>query len=202
MNTTRFTIPAIPFWFLRHGETDWNVARRIQGHADTPLNPNGTAQAQAAARVLSQVGIERIISSPLQRAATTAAIVQEYVGAPLHHDERLKERAFGAFEGQLREDILARHQRGPEESYQDLLPPDCESAEALQARIATVLTEHLQAHATQTVLFVGHGAFMAHLCDLLGLDSQQRFANALPYRFTPTAQGWRMTMQPPAVFSE
>lgn len=195
-NTTRLTIPTpIPakgFWFLRHGQTDWNVARRIQGHTDIPLNATGTAQAQAAAQVLQQVGIQRIISSPLQRAAVTAAIVQEHIGAPLHHDERLKERAFGTFEGAFRHEILARHNRGPEDSYQDILPPDCETEPALQARIATVLAEHLSAQTPNTLLFVGHGAFMAHLCELLGLNSQQRFQNALPYRFSPTASGWEM----------
>ncbi|MCA3244625.1 MAG: histidine phosphatase family protein [Alphaproteobacteria bacterium] len=191
-NTTRPPIPPLPFWFLRHGQTDWNVARRIQGHTDIPLNATGTAQAQAAAQVLRQVGIQRIIASPLQRAAVTAAIVQEHVGVPLHHDERLKERAFGAFEGQFRHEILARHNRGPEDSYQDILPPDCESTPALHARIASVLAEQLTAHTPHTVLFVGHGAFMAHLCELLGLNGQQRFQNALPYRFTPLATGWHL----------
>jgi len=191
-NTTRPTIPARPFWFLRHGQTDWNVARRIQGHTDIPLNATGTAQAQAAAQVLRHATIHCIISSPLQRAALTAAIVQEQLGTPLHHDDRLKERAFGAFEGEFRHEILARHNRGPEESYQDILPPDCETADMLQTRIATVLTEHLTAQATNTLLFVGHGAFMAHLCELLGLNGQQRFANALPYQFTPKTSGWQM----------
>jgi broad specificity phosphatase PhoE len=183
----------VPFWFLRHGQTDWNVERRIQGHADIPLNQTGLEQAAQAAQVLRGVGLTRIISSPLARAATTAAIVQEQLGVPLQHDELLKERAFGAFEGQFRHEILARHNRGPEDSYQDILPVDCETAAALQARIATVLANHLEAAETHPLLFVGHGAFMANLCEILGLDSQRRFQNALPYQFMPAICGWELS---------
>ncbi len=194
MNTASYLlIPRLSFWFLRHGQTDWNVARRIQGHTDIPLNQTGLEQAAQAAKVLRGVGLTRIISSPLTRAATTAAIVQEHLGVPLHHDDLLKERAFGAFEGQFRHDILARHNRGPEESYQDILPPDCESTPALQARIASVMATHLQAAEAHPLLFVGHGAFMANLCEVLGLESQIRFQNALPYQFTPAGTGWQMT---------
>jgi probable phosphoglycerate mutase len=182
----------VPFWFLRHGQTDWNVERRIQGHTDIPLNQTGLAQAAQAAKVLRGVGLTKIISSPLTRAATTAAVVHEHIGIPLAHDERLKERAFGAFEGQFRHEILARHGRGPEDSYQDILPADCETDAALQTRIATVLAAHLSAAEAHSLLFVGHGAFMAHLCEILGLDGRQRFQNALPYHFTPVSAGWRL----------
>ncbi len=190
-------IPAVPFWFLRHGETDWNVAHRIQGHTNTPLNATGLAQAEAVAQQLKPMGIARIISSPLQRAADTAAAVQRVLQIPLEHDERLKERYFGAFEGRDRHEILAQHNRPSDALYYDLLPPDSETSAMLQARIAAALSTHLSAHAAHPLLFVGHGAYMAHLCELLGLNSRLRFANALPYHFQPSPTGWAMVPHQP-----
>jgi broad specificity phosphatase PhoE len=116
--------------------------------------------------------------------------VQAHTGLPLAHDDRLKERAFGAFEGQFRKDILERHGRSFHENYHDLLPPDSESADALMTRIGHVVGDYLQSHSHHKLLFVGHGAFMAHLCGLVGLDSAKRFENATPYHFRPAGEAW------------
>jgi len=83
-------LPSRAFFFLRHGQTDWNAQGRIQGHTNTPLNDTGRAQARAAAGLLADRTIARIISSPLDRALKTATIVAERLHLPLHVDERLK----------------------------------------------------------------------------------------------------------------
>ena len=61
-------IPPAPFFFLRHGETDWNRERRLQGNIDVPLNATGLAQAEAAAKRLVGAGVATIVASPLARA--------------------------------------------------------------------------------------------------------------------------------------
>ena len=61
--SNRTMIPKRPFYFLRHGQTDWNLEGRYQGHSDIPLNATGIAQAQAAAESLGDVPIGRIVSS-------------------------------------------------------------------------------------------------------------------------------------------
>ena len=68
------TLIRTPFWFLRHGETDWNAQGLSQGNVDIPLNATGIAQAHAAAPLLRNRGISHIVASPLSRAHDTAKI--------------------------------------------------------------------------------------------------------------------------------
>jgi probable phosphoglycerate mutase len=63
------------FYFVRHGETDWNKAKKIMGQSDIPLNENGILQAQAVAEKIQALAIDVIVSSPLKRAWTTAEII-------------------------------------------------------------------------------------------------------------------------------
>ena len=87
------------FWFLRHGETDWNAEGRSQGHTDIPLNAVGISQARRAALALVDRGIATIIASPLSRALHTAEIVAEALALPVATDAGLMEVGFGVEEG-------------------------------------------------------------------------------------------------------
>ncbi|MDO4606756.1 MAG: histidine phosphatase family protein [Bowdeniella nasicola] len=87
---------------LRHGQTDYNVARRVQGNIDIALNAAGIAQASAAADSLAAYleGHEvQVVSSPLGRAVVTAQAVADRLGVELLIDEAFRERSFGRFEG-------------------------------------------------------------------------------------------------------
>ena len=68
------------FWFLRHGETDWNARNLSQGNTDIPLNEVGRAQAVNAAKLLRTRGIRSIVSSPLSRAHDTALQAAQQTG--------------------------------------------------------------------------------------------------------------------------
>lgn len=92
-------ISHVPFYFLRHGETDWNLNRRAQGQIDIPLNATGIAQAKAAAEVVRGLGIRSICASPLIRAYETARFATEASGVPVTVIEELKECGLGADEG-------------------------------------------------------------------------------------------------------
>ncbi len=87
------------FYFLRHGQTDWNVDRRGQGQTDIPLNDTGVAQAHEAKDLLKGCGIKTIISSPLSRARKTAEIVNEHYNLPIQFIDELQEASFGVCEG-------------------------------------------------------------------------------------------------------
>src|ERR1700756_519896 len=89
----------VAFWFLRHGETDWNVRNLSQGNVDIPLNQTGLAQARSAALLLRGKGISSIISSPLSRARVTADIAAAELGLPVQVDDGLREVSFGVQEG-------------------------------------------------------------------------------------------------------
>ena len=91
---------ACPFYFLRHGETDWNKTRRYQGQQDVPLNAVGLAQAETAKGLLRGHAIGRSAAVRLARAHRTAEIVNERLRCPLIVIDELKECAYGELEGQ------------------------------------------------------------------------------------------------------
>ena len=83
----------------RHGQTDHNLVGRVQGQVDIPLNATGLAQAAAAARILASPRPDRIVSSPLSRARTTAQILADLTGLDIEVEADLIERSFGVWEG-------------------------------------------------------------------------------------------------------
>lgn len=86
-------------YVIRHGQTDWNLENRIQGHTDTKLNETGRRQAQEIAEKFKNINLDLIISSPLSRALDTAQIINQYKKLPIVLNANLKERCFGDFEG-------------------------------------------------------------------------------------------------------
>ena len=88
-------------YFTRHGETVWNVENKICGVTDIALTDRGREQARALGRRLAagEEGITRILCSPLVRARETAELIAAETGWPLAADERLREQAFGRYEG-------------------------------------------------------------------------------------------------------
>jgi broad specificity phosphatase PhoE len=99
---------------VRHGQTFWNVERRIQGHSESPLTPLGERQAAAMADLVAdlvrrQPGPWRLVSSPIGRARQTAAAVSTATGLPVEFDVRLMEICCGSWEGELWDDVIARH---------------------------------------------------------------------------------------------
>lgn len=101
------TRPGAVLWLVRHGETEWNAARRLQGQQDSPLTTRGQRQAQAIADLLARtLGPElrqglplRLVSSPLGRTRATAAPIAAALGLPVEHDARIAEIGLGAWEG-------------------------------------------------------------------------------------------------------
>lgn len=93
----------------RHGETEWNIAGRAQGRADSPLTAAGIEQARALGRTLAAKGVEHIVSSTLGRALHTAELVAEIIGCEVSVDERFVERAFGELEGRSVAEALAEN---------------------------------------------------------------------------------------------
>jgi broad specificity phosphatase PhoE len=90
----------VPFYFLRHGETDWNRDRIIQGQTDTPLNATGLQQAEAVAVEVAKLSLRSICCSSLQRARSTAEIINRGLGKPIHVLLDLMECALGEIQGQ------------------------------------------------------------------------------------------------------
>ena len=88
-------------YIVRHGQTDWNVAKRCQGQTDIPLNDTGRAQARATAGEVAKIKIERIISSDLSRARETAEIIGRHIGVAVETDVRIREGDCGTCAGRV-----------------------------------------------------------------------------------------------------
>jgi broad specificity phosphatase PhoE len=94
-------------YLLRHGETEWNAASRLQGQWDSPLTPRGRAHAATAAALLARLGVDRVYASPLGRARETIALMSESLPPPIF-DDRLKEWSAGDWSGELHADIRVK----------------------------------------------------------------------------------------------
>jgi broad specificity phosphatase PhoE len=132
---------------VRHGETDWNAAGRLQGHTDTPLNELGRRQALALADELAGDGIEAVYSSDLARASETARIVAERLGLPVVLDPDLREKDWGTWEGLT----------GAERERVELVG---ETTEAHRERTLRALRSIAARHPDGRVLVVTHGGSM------------------------------------------
>lgn len=86
-------------YIIRHGETDWNKTKRLQGKTDVPLNAFGKELAQKTAEGLQDVSFDLVITSPLMRARETALIIKNNREIPMIEDARIEEMSFGEYEG-------------------------------------------------------------------------------------------------------
>jgi len=89
----------------RHGQTEWNLLKRVQGKADTELNEEGIKQAEKTRDYLKNEKIDLILCSPLKRAMQTTEIINQGRNIKVIIDERISERDFGEFEGMFKKDF-------------------------------------------------------------------------------------------------
>ena len=145
---------------MRHGETEWNVLGRIQGHSDIPLTQNGRDQARTVARRLSEAPLDVAYCSDLSRASETARIILEDRDIPLHATQELRERDYGVFEGLTLEERRGQYPEMFASSLVkdlDFAPAGGESPRATCARMTGFIAGLRARHPAETVLIVGHG---------------------------------------------
>ena len=151
-------------YLMRHGETDWNKARRLQGQSDIALNENGIELAVKTAEGLRDIDFQAAFSSPLQRALVTARTVIGNRIVRIETDDRLKEINFGPSEGECF-DLAKKNPEHPLHNF--FCRPDCyaptdggESFEQAGARAEEFLRERVfpLEGKCENVLIVAHGA--------------------------------------------
>ncbi|WP_296945957.1 histidine phosphatase family protein [uncultured Massilia sp.] len=163
---------------IRHGETAWNAERRLQGHLDIPLNPEGERQAALLAGALAAQTVDAVVSSDLMRARQTAQALAAARGLVVQQDEALRERGYGGFEGLLYSEI---EQRFPAEfaAWQardvDARLSEgrnrAETFRAFFARATGAILRLAAAHPGRTLALVAHGGV---------LECAYRLARGLP----------------------
>ncbi|MES9766748.1 histidine phosphatase family protein [Bacillus altitudinis] len=153
---------------VRHGETDWNAAKRIQGRTDIPLNDTGKWQAEQTGLYLKDAHWDVVISSPLSRAKETAHLILQHVHAPLVIMDDFIERDYGDAEGMSFEE---RQKLFPNKQY-----PNMEPLSALQDRMLEGIEKVRATYPDQRVLIVAHGAAIHALLTSLA-DEQMGIQN-------------------------
>jgi 2,3-bisphosphoglycerate-dependent phosphoglycerate mutase len=152
------------FIVVRHGETQWNIAARIQGHGDSALTEIGMAQADAIAQRLVQEPFDVLVSSDLGRAMQTAGRIGAATGREIIPDARFRERCFGSAEGLAYAEL---HERFPgahlQENDPDFRFPESESRREFYVRIADAFEALANEHAGKQVAVVCHGGVLAAL---------------------------------------
>jgi broad specificity phosphatase PhoE len=168
---------------IRHGETDWNVARRWQGQAVVPLNPTGLAQAQALADHLSCHPVDMIHSSDLSRAWDTALMVGTAMGVAPSPDPLWREFSFGIFQGLTRDEIQEKYPAEYARFQQDMWDytiPNGESRRDLQNRAFQAWQALVAQPAGTQAIVVSHGGTIRLLLERLFTDDPRLKGLFLP----------------------
>jgi alpha-ribazole phosphatase/probable phosphoglycerate mutase len=154
-------------YLIRHGQTDWNIAGRIQGSHDIPLNETGLRQAEHLAEAMDTRPVTRIFSSTLVRAKETAEKIGERQKVEVCLMEQLIEVEFGKWEGLTWDEIQKAYPK--EYGYwtinpAEAAPPDGERFETIMNRCVQAWNEILEVtNGREDVAIVSHGATLAHL---------------------------------------
>ena len=185
---------------IRHGETEWNLSGRWQGHADSPLSPRGVSQAVALGERMSTDSLDHFYTSDLERAQHTSRLVGEPSGWVAKPMESLRERDLGVLEGLTTDEMLQKH---PSE-YQsfrndgpDYQVPGGESFRQFCDRCSHALEEVAARHPGERIGLVTHGGFLGALFRYvlkIPLDAERNYVllNCSINRLEKTDKGWNL----------
>ena len=185
---------------VRHGETEWNHLRRIQGQLDVPLNHVGLRQAEAVGRRLAREPVAVVYTSDLLRASATAAPIAAAHGLVPQPDGRLRERHYGGFQGSYYD----RLQQTAPEVYRRMLSRDLdfdldggEKIPMLHRRVTDALLDLAGRHPRASIVVVTHGGVLDscyRLATGMSLDAPRTFGlfNAGLNRIALDDDGFRL----------
>jgi broad specificity phosphatase PhoE len=153
------TESATTFGLLRHGQTEWNILKKVQGSGDSPLSSEGKKQTARWARTLRDFRWNRIVASDLGRVRATVDILNRELLLPATFDQRLREQHWGDWEGltipfiqeNFQEDLARRVAKG-----WDFAPPGGESRIAVKDRALAYLREAAEQWSGQNILVICH----------------------------------------------
>ncbi|MDA2919888.1 histidine phosphatase family protein [Desulfobacterota bacterium AH_259_B03_O07] len=168
----------IPKVFLaRHCKTQWNLENRLVGTSDIPLCQEGREEANDNLTLIENLGIQRIICSPLKRAYETAKTYADHLGVPLHVHQGLKEIDHGSWNGREIEELLndANFKRWFEEDPTSVPIPDgTETIQSAQKRIVKTIKDIALSYPNETILVIMHKHIRSLLrCAVYDYDFRQ-----------------------------
>ncbi len=141
-------------YITRHGQTNWNVLKKVMGRCDEELNEKGLSQAEETRNNLMKTDIDLIICSPLLRARQTAEIINKDRCIPIIYDERIIERDFGEFEGMKTQDFDFHSYWN---YYKNEQYKSAENIQEFFKRIYSFLDDITKKYSNKKLLIVAHG---------------------------------------------
>lgn len=148
-------------YFVRHGETEWNKKKIVQGHQDSPLTKKGINNAEKLGKSLHNKNIEIIYSSDLGRCIRTAEIINKWLKVKLIKTEKLRERNFGAFSGKPNTEV----EKALNLNNLDEKAPNGESFNELKERVALFIKKLSTKKFKKILLVIHDGAARAILSE-------------------------------------
>jgi len=169
------------FYIVRHGQTEWNLQRRMQGQKDSPLTPEALNLAKSLAKVLRTIEFAEVFSSDLLRAKRTAEIIALEHKLIVKTNKLIREITFGQFEGvkidefeKLFKDVIEeREKMTNKERFKTKMAKDIESDQEIVTRLLRFLKQTALAYLGKNVVIVAHGGIMRSLLIHLGFGSYQ-----------------------------
>jgi broad specificity phosphatase PhoE len=166
-------MPTRTIYLVRHGETEWNAASRMQGRLDSPLTESGRAQMAVVGELLARLGVDAIVASPLGRVRSSLAILNEQLALPVRFDDRLQEWSAGEWSGELYSEIGGKWPEAWAAWQSDRIgyaSPGGENFLDLRTRARAFLDDGVVTSAHPRVAIVAHGFLNRALSTvLLGL---------------------------------
>lgn len=151
----------VTIYLTRHGQTEWNLEKRLQGRGNSPLTTFGIERAKELFNRVSDIKIDKIYTSPIERAYKTAEILKGNREIPLIADDGLMEMNFGDFEGRIMEEIM---EENPEwdmhlimQGNTEMRAPNGETLNEVRERVKLAMDKIILENSDKDVLIVAHG---------------------------------------------
>lgn len=148
-------------YLTRHGETEWNIEKRLQGRGDSPLTKDGIQRAKELRDRIKNIDIDVIYSSPIKRALNTANILRGNKNIDIVTDDRLMEMCFGDYEGK-KIDIVQEENPSWDinlimQGNVEICAPNGENLKEVRERISKLMNKIIAENIGKSILIVTHG---------------------------------------------
>ncbi len=148
-------------YLTRHGQTLWNIEKRLQGRGNSPLTGEGIERAKELRDRIKDIHIDVIYSSPIERALTTANIIKGDKSIEVITDDGLMEMCFGDYEGKITDEVMKENPNWDisliMKGNTELTAPNGENLAEVRDRVARSMNKIIEENRGKTILIVAHG---------------------------------------------
>ena len=148
-------------YLTRHGQTLWNIEKRLQGRGNSPLTEQGIERAKELRDRIKYIHIDIIYSSPIERAITTANIIKGDKSIEVITDDGLMEMCFGDYEGKITDEVMKENPNWDisliMKGNTELTAPNGENLAEVRDRVARTMNKIIESNRGKTILIVAHG---------------------------------------------